>query len=104
MDSIRLKQLLTEYSALAVDAIPVQYKDDSDPQDLTIAELFEVWSKEPECLLSPMFLGYVLGEGEDINSFSPLELHLAILSIHESKSSNVDFDWLGELDVKNKPH
>ncbi len=104
MDDIRLKQLLNEFAILAVDSIPVQYSDETEPSALTIPELFEVWCKEPDCMLSPMFSGYCLGEGEDINSYSPHELHLAIYREHQCLSGAVDFDWIGDCHAPYKPH
>ena len=100
MDRARLVQLINEFATLAMDSIPVQHSDESEPSILTLPELLKVWAKEPECLLSAMFLGYCLGEGEDINSFSPAALHLAVMSAVEG----VDFDWLGDCDATSKPH
>jgi len=99
MDNIRLRQLVTEFVVLAVDAIP-----DEEEEEFTVAEMTKNWAADPECMLSPMFIGYCLGEGEDINAFSPEALHLAVLSSAELQASNVDFDWIGECDATSKPN
>ncbi len=100
MDNLRLRQLVEEFVKLAVDAVPVE----EGKEEFSHAELYKVWSDDPECMLSPMFLGYVLGEGEDINAFTPEDMHLAILAGSECENSNVEFDWLGDLDATSKPH
>lgn len=71
---------------------------------MTNLEILQVWAREPECMLSPMFLGYCLGEGADINAFSPAILHLTVISMAEIQESDVEFDWLGDLDATSKPH
>jgi hypothetical protein len=100
MDRARLVQLINEFATLATDCIPVQYSDESEPSTLTLPELLRIWGKEPQCMLSTMFLGYCIGEGEDINAFSPEALHLAVLSACDV----VEFDWLGDIDATSKPH
>jgi len=99
MDTLRLRQLVVEFVVLAVDAVPVD-----EQEDFTVPEMLKTWAADPECMLSPMFLGYVIGEGEDINAFSPEALHLAVLSSAELQASNVDFDWIGDCDATHKPH
>ncbi len=104
MDRARLQQLITEFIVLAIDSLPVQYSNENKPLMLSHLEMLQVWAQEPGCELSPMFLGYCLGEGEDINAFSPDSLHLTVISMVELETSNVKFDWLGELDATSKPH
>ena len=104
MERARLRQLVIEFSKLAMEAVPVQYSDENKPEKLTLEEMLKVWSDAPECLLSPMFLGYCMGEGEDINAFSQESLTLAVISAALGESSDVDFDWIGECDAQNKPH
>ena len=104
MDRTRLKQLIQEFIVLAIDSIPVQYDGETKATTMTNTEILQVWAREPECMLSPMFLGYCMGEGEDVNDFSPETLHLTVLSMAESATSDVNFDWMGDIDAKSKPH
>ena len=99
MDNLRLRQLVEEFVVLAIAAVP----DDED-EDFTVPEMTKMWANDPQCMLSPMFLGYCLGEGEDINAFTPEALHLAVLSSAELLTSNVEFDWIGECDATSKPN
>ncbi len=104
MDRVRLQQLIQEFTVLAIENIPAQYSDETEAHNMTDLEILQVWAREPECMLSPMFLGYCMGEGEDINAFSPETLHLTIISMAEIQESDVEFDWLGDLDATSKPH
>lgn len=104
MDRARLKQLIQEFIVLAIDSIPVQYDGETAATVMTNTEILQVWAREPECMLSPMFLGYCMGEGEDVNDFSPEILHLTVLSMAESAASSVDFDWIGDCNATDKPH
>ena len=99
MDVLRLRQLVVEFVVLAVDAVPTDEEEDYD-----VPEMLRLWSDDPTCMLSTMFLGYCLGEGEDINAFTPEALHLAVMSAAELVTSNVEFDWIGDIDATNKPH
>ncbi len=99
MDNIRLRQLVLEFVKLAVYAVPVD-----EAEDFTVPEMLTTWAADPGCMLSSMFLGYVIGEGEDINAFSPEALRLAVLSCAECESSDVNFDWIGDCDATSKPH
>lgn len=104
MDRTRLMQLIKEFTVLAIESIPVQYSDEKESSTMTDKEILQVWAREPECMLSPMFLGYCMGEGEDVNSFSPHTLHLTVIAMAECIDSNVNFDWIGDLDATDKPH
>lgn len=104
MDRLRLRQLVMEFATLAIDNIPVEEYEDAEEDALTIPEMLRLWGAEPECMLSSMFLGYVIGEGECINDFSPEALHLAVEAASLDESSNVDFDWIGDCDVTSKPN
>jgi len=104
MDRARLKQLIQEFTVLAIESIPVQYSDETESSTMTNKEILQVWAREPECMLSPMFLGYCMGEGEDVNAFSPETLHLTVIAMCECEESNVNFDWIGDLDATSKPH
>lgn len=104
MDRARLKQLIKEFAVLTIDSIPAQYDGETEAHNMTDLEILQVWAREPECMLSPMFLGYCLGEGEDVNSFSPETLHLTIISMAEIAASDLEFDWIGDLDATSKPH
>lgn len=99
MDRLRLRQLVLEFATLAVYNIP-----DDEEEVPTLPEMIKMWADDPYCMLSSMFLGYVIGEGEDINTFTPEALHLAVLSVSECENSSVEFDWLGDCDATNKPH
>jgi hypothetical protein len=104
MDRARLKQLIQEFIVLAIDSIPVQYDGETKATTMTNVEILQVWAKEPECMLSPMFLGYCMGEGEDVNAFSPKTLHLSVVAMAEIAASDLEFDWMGDLDATSKPH
>lgn len=104
MDRARLQQLIQEFTVLAIESIPVQYSDEKESSTMTNLEILQVWAREPECMLSPMFLGYCMGEGEDVNSFSPHTLHLTVIAMAEIGKSDVEFDWIGDLDATSKPH
>jgi len=104
MDRARLQQLIQEFTVLAIESIPVQYDGETAATTMTNLEMLQVWAREPECMLSPMFLGYCMGEGEDVNAFSPETLHLTVISMAEIEESDVKFDWLGDLDATSKPH
>ncbi len=99
MDRLRLRQLINEFVVLAVDAIP-----DDEEEEFTVEEMLKSWADDPECMLSPMFIGYMLGEGEDINAFCPEALHLAVITELELMNSNVEFDWIGACDATSKPN
>jgi len=104
MDRARLMQLIKEFTVLAIESIPAQYSDETKAHKMNDKEVLQVWAREPECMLSPMFLGYCLGEGEDVNSFSPKTLHLTVIAMAECIDSNVNFDWMGDLHATSKPH
>ncbi len=104
MDRLRLRQLVLEFTKLAIDNVLVQVYEDGEPSTLTTAELLRVWGDDPTCLLSPMFIGYAMGEGEDVNAFTPEVLSLAVKTALIGESKDVDFDWMGDCDVTSKPH
>ncbi len=63
-----------------------------------------LWMQRPDCQLSPMFIGWVLAQDYNINSFSPAELEHAVQRALVGDNKTVLFDWLGDTDVNNKPH
>jgi len=63
-----------------------------------------LWMKVPDCQLAPMFLGWVLAQDYNINSFTPSELEKAVQVALVGENKNVMFDWLGDTDATNKPH
>ena len=67
-------------------------------------ETLALWMQFPDSSYSPMFLGWLLAAGWDINSFSPNELEKAVQIASVGENKNVMFDWLGDLDAENKPH
>jgi hypothetical protein len=95
MDRVRLVQLVQEFVVLAVDAVPT-----TTDESYTKEEMLALWGADEYCMLSTMFLGYCMGEGEDINAFTPQAMHLAVLSA----ADGVEFDWIGDCDVTSKPH
>lgn len=63
-----------------------------------------LWMQVPDSSYSPMFLGWLVAKGYDINSFSPAALEQAVQHALVGENKNVMFDWLGDTDGKSKPH
>ena len=105
MDKLRLRVLVLEFLALAVESILIEdYEDDDEAYYLDVPQMLAMWMKLPDCQLSSMFIGYALALGEDINTFSPEDLALAVQTALVGDDENVNFDWLGDVDATQKPH
>lgn len=94
--------LVREYVEL-VSPIVMVYDGDKDrylDADGTLA----LWMQVPDSAYSPMFLGWILAKGYNINSFSPSHLEHAVQTALVGENKNVMFDWLGDSDATNKPH
>lgn len=64
-----------------------------------------LWMQFPDSSYSPMFLGWLLANDYDINSFSPDDLAQAVQIASVGENKNVMFDWYGESDdATDKPH
>ncbi len=102
MERERLQQLVMEFSTIVSDNL--KFASDNEPLEVskTATEVYSIWLASINGMLSPMFLGYAMGEGEDIDFIGQPDIVLALHSLIEL--NDVEFDWLGELDAKSIPH
>lgn len=63
-----------------------------------------LWMQVPDSSYSAMFMGWLLAQGYNINSFSPNQLEHAVQAALVGENKNVMFDWLGDTDASTKPH
>lgn len=101
MEAIVLREQVLEFLAAAIDSIQIENVEGDAYLDVN--EILAMWTKLPDCQLTPMFLGYLLARGFDINSFSPEQMDLAVQTALVG-DDGVDFDWLGDCDGTSKPH
>lgn len=101
MEAIELREQVLAFLDLAIDSLQIE-KGDGDW--LSKPEILQMWSDLPDCQLTPMFIGYSLAKGYDINVFTPEDLALAVKSIVLCDKDSVEFDWLGGCDATDKPH
>ncbi len=101
MDKLKLRELVLEFLDAAIDSIQIQ--NAKGDEYLNKEEILAMWIKLPNCMLAPMFLGYVLALGHDINSFTPTDMDLAVQTALVG-DDGVDFDWMGGCDATSKPH
>lgn len=103
MDKLQLRELIQEFAAVAAESILMADEINPDGEKFTVPEVLETWAARPDCHLTPMFLGYSLAKGININLFSLEDMQLAVQTILLG-DADVPFDWLGDLDAPHKPH
>ncbi len=101
MEAIELREQVLAFLDTAIESLQIEK---GDGEWLTKPEILEMWDNLPDCQLTPMFIGYSLAKGYNINAFTPNDLALAVKSIVACDSGNVEFDWLGGCDATDKPH
>lgn len=82
----------------------VRVSDGVDIVPLDADATLSLWMQVPESSYSPMFLGWLVAQGYNINSFSPDMMAAAVQRALVGENKNVMFDYLGDWDAKNKPH
>lgn len=100
MDRLKLQVILNDFLDVVMESIAVQ---DSTDDHLTRKETTAMWVRLPDCQLTPMFLGFALARGVDINTFNPIDIEHALKTLGIG-DDGVDFDWIGECDATDKPH
>ena len=101
MQAERLRKLVLEFADAASDSVLVT--DGEEAAQITPEAMLGMWMERPDCTLHPMFVGWVLGKGVNINSFTPEELELAVQVAYVGDNKNVMFDYTGDLDAESKP-
>ena len=103
MDTAELQKFVVSFIELAVVSVLIEDVDEKEHQYLNSKGMLGMWAQLPDCQLSSMFLGYVMGQGVDINTFTPRQLEQAVIAAAGGQG-NVDFDWIGDCDATDKPH
>jgi hypothetical protein len=99
---IDLVPLIREFVELVSPMVKVS--DGVDEVHLSADGTLSLWMQVPDCSYKPMFLGWLLAQGHNINSFSPAHLEQAVQHALVGENKNVMFDYLGDWDAKDKPH
>ncbi len=100
MDRLKLRELVWQFLE---DAEPSMHLESEGEDAFTLPEVAETWSRLPDCQLTAMFLGYAIGKGVDIDTFTNIDLEKAVQTL-ALKADAVDFDWIGDIDATSKPH
>ncbi len=109
MTAAELKQFVLEFVKVAAPTIKCQFTEDGVPTEegagyMSTEQVLATWMQLPDCAFSSMFIGWMMGTGEDINSFSPFMLEQAVEHALVGEDKNVIFDWYGDDDATSKPH
>ena len=102
VDKGELVKLVREFVELVSPIVLVSNGVDEGMLDAN--GTLSLWMQVPDSSYSPMFLGWLLAKGYDINSFHPAALEQAVQHALVGENKNVMFDWLGDTDAKNKSH
>ena len=102
VDKKELAPLIREFTELVAGTILVS--DGVTSGVLDVDGTLALWMQVPDGQLTPMFLGWILAQGYDLNSFTPSELEQEVQHALVGENKNVMFDWLGDTDAKNKSH
>ncbi len=108
MTTAELKEFVLEFIKVAAPTVKCQFTDDGVPDDeasyMSTDEVLATWMQIPDCAFSSMFIGWMMGTGEDVNTFSPFMLAQAVEHALVGENKNVMFDWYGDDDATSKPH
>ncbi len=97
-----LRKLVLEFVEVVAPVVCVS--DGTNDGTISAEHTLALWMQVPDSSYSPMFLGWALAKGIDINSFSPSMLEQAVQTALVGENKNVMFDWLGDGDASDKPH
>ena len=97
-----LRKLVLEFVKVIAPVVSVY--DGINEGTIDAEQTLALWMQVPDSSYSPMFLGWALAKGHDINGFTPSQLELAVQTALVGDNKNVMFDWLGDADASNKPH
>lgn len=97
-----LRELVAEFATIVAPVVMVS--DGTDAGMLDAGGTLALWMQVPDSSYSPMFLGWLIAKGYDINSFSPAEMEHAVQIALVGDNKNIIFDWLGDPDASQKPH
>ncbi|MEE8208393.1 MAG: hypothetical protein V3T88_05510 [Nitrosomonadaceae bacterium] len=101
MNLIELKALVVEFSGVASSSVLAS--DGEEVMEFTPEAILELWMERPNSSIQPMFVGWVLGKGIDVDSFTPELLGLAVQELVVGVGKNV-MEYIGDIDGTSKPH
>lgn len=102
MHKLFLIEFVKEFAAEVAPVVLVSLSADTE-RNLAPEETLHIWMQLPECHYTPMFLGWMIAHGEDINDFSPLQMHEAVQAAAIGNNKTL-ITTEGDLHGTNKPH